>query len=228
MRIILWRLAESHGFFSRGAEESARTLNEPLAIAEEMLAAVLRAPGAAIESQGPGLETKVFEIASTVADTIAMGATRDVLPEQLQISSPQTIFSSLQKLLARNSRLYGMLQAKIGGLQVLSTSDPVASIHAPVSTDTLDIEIEQQLQAHGFDFTDPFRAGQSPDEESQPSSSGFSPGLDHSSTLGIARNETYAHTIPGIGYDLNALNFQAPTAFSTYSDGSWDGSNFPR
>lgn len=55
MRIILWRLAESHGFFSHGLENAKTLLNDPISIAKELLTTLSRFPNTAIEAHGPGL-----------------------------------------------------------------------------------------------------------------------------------------------------------------------------
>ena len=55
MRIILWRLAESHGFFSNGLEDARALLNDPILIAKELLTTLSRFPNPAIEAHGPGL-----------------------------------------------------------------------------------------------------------------------------------------------------------------------------
>ena len=55
MRIILWRLAESHGFFSQSSGESRDLANDPIAIARELLITISRADKAALEAHGPVL-----------------------------------------------------------------------------------------------------------------------------------------------------------------------------
>lgn len=55
MRIILWRLAASHGFFSQNTETAALADNSPIAIARELLEAVTRADKSVIEAHGPVL-----------------------------------------------------------------------------------------------------------------------------------------------------------------------------
>ena len=55
MRIIVWRLAESHGFFSHGLENTRALLNDPVVIAKELLSKLSQFPSTAIEAHGPGL-----------------------------------------------------------------------------------------------------------------------------------------------------------------------------
>jgi hypothetical protein len=55
MRIIIWRLAESHGYFSHGLENARSLLNDPVVIAKELLTNLSQFPATAIEAHGPGL-----------------------------------------------------------------------------------------------------------------------------------------------------------------------------
>lgn len=55
MRVILWRLAASHGFFSRNTEAGALADNSPVAIAKDLLEAVTKADKSVIEAHGPVL-----------------------------------------------------------------------------------------------------------------------------------------------------------------------------
>lgn len=55
MRIIVWRLAQSHDFFSHGLENARSLLNDPILIAKELLDGLSRFPTTAIEAHGPGL-----------------------------------------------------------------------------------------------------------------------------------------------------------------------------
>lgn len=68
MRIILWRLAESHGFFSHGLENAKALLNDPILIAKELLSTLSRFPNTAIEAHGPGLvgETPIHRAERTL------------------------------------------------------------------------------------------------------------------------------------------------------------------
>lgn len=55
MRMILWRLAASHGFLSRTSDAMDLQQNSPLNIAHELLHVVSQADTAAIEAHGPAL-----------------------------------------------------------------------------------------------------------------------------------------------------------------------------
>ena len=55
MRTIIWRLAESHGFFSHGFENTSRFMSDPILIAKELLTTLSQFRTTAIEAHGPGL-----------------------------------------------------------------------------------------------------------------------------------------------------------------------------
>ena len=55
MRIILWRLGASHGFFSHESEGGLSQNNSPISIAKEILEVVAQADEAAIEAHGPAM-----------------------------------------------------------------------------------------------------------------------------------------------------------------------------
>ena len=168
MRVIVWRLAESHGFFSNGHENSRALLNDPVLISRELLSTLSRFPTSAIEAQGPALETKVFEIACSVADAIALSATGSTHPDLSDQKQARDTLSQLQKLLTKNKKLSTMLASRISKDRQRGSFDQSSNFGPPAAEDMnmMDLEIEQQLQAHGFDFTDPMAFGQSPDTES--------------------------------------------------------------
>jgi hypothetical protein len=55
MRVILWRLTQSHGLFAAPSPSQDASLYDPIQIAKEFLAAVSHMPNTAIEAHGPGL-----------------------------------------------------------------------------------------------------------------------------------------------------------------------------
>jgi hypothetical protein len=60
MRVILWRLAASHGFFSQGAATHSTNCDNPFNIARELLGAVTRADRSVIEAHGPALVQRLL------------------------------------------------------------------------------------------------------------------------------------------------------------------------
>lgn len=167
MRIILWRLAESHGFFSLASDDGISGFNDPISIARDLLATISRADKSAIEAHGAALDTKIFEIASTVADAYAFAASDSTQSSSFYLGQAKDVLDQLQQLLSRNAQLARMLQTKISqsrphdfGLQQDFMS-PLQG-NAPF----MDAEIERQLQAHGFHFTEPLGPEQSPGTDS--------------------------------------------------------------
>ena len=55
MRVILWRLTQSHGLFAAPSTIQNASLYDPVQIAKEFLATVSHIPSAAVEAHGPGL-----------------------------------------------------------------------------------------------------------------------------------------------------------------------------
>lgn len=55
MRVILWRLTQSHGLFAAPPPGRNASLYDPIQIAKEFLVAVSHMPSTAIEAHGPGL-----------------------------------------------------------------------------------------------------------------------------------------------------------------------------
>lgn len=55
MRVILWRLYRSHGFFSQGSDATTRSLTDPISIAKELLQTVDRMTESAVKDHGPAL-----------------------------------------------------------------------------------------------------------------------------------------------------------------------------
>lgn len=55
MRVILWRLTQSHGLFAAPSPGYDASLYDPVQIARDFVAAVSHMPSTAIEAHGPGL-----------------------------------------------------------------------------------------------------------------------------------------------------------------------------
>ena len=180
MRVILWRLSESHRIFT---PNEPTTTQDPVQIANEFLTAVQSMPETAIEAHGPGLELKVFEIASSVVDAVVLGvasmSTQDLGPS----GTPEDILARLHRLLKRNKHLDSKLRAKIATIQQsqqLLTSLNTGLLPGNVAGNVMDLDIEQQLQAHGFDFSEPLRPDASPSEDSLTSDNSPMPNLNPS------------------------------------------------
>ncbi|KAK6331248.1 hypothetical protein TWF696_003308 [Orbilia brochopaga] len=73
MRTLVWQVSMQQGFLAGSAEKAdneAMTLSFPLKIAEELLATLAHISRGAIESHGPGMQSKLFEITNSLADVI--------------------------------------------------------------------------------------------------------------------------------------------------------------
>ena len=84
----------------------------------------------------------------------------------------------------RNEKLDSMLRAKIATVQQnqnlligLKSGPLSSSSHLGLRTNAMDLDIDQQLQAHGFDFSEPLQAGASPSEDSLASENSPMPNL---------------------------------------------------
>ncbi|KAL9946372.1 hypothetical protein D7B24_001683 [Verticillium nonalfalfae] len=110
MQILIWRANTG-----RRANAAAIAVHGPIQIATEFLDLAARLPSAALEAHGPGIEFKVFEIASAVADVIASHLSQsNALPMDVR---PSDILARLQTLLAStrggNNSLLRLLGARI-------------------------------------------------------------------------------------------------------------------
>lgn len=166
MRVILWRLSESQRIFM--PSDSASTTN-PIHLASEFLSAIQSIPETAIEAHGPGLELKVFEIASSVVDAVVLGLMSAPTHEAPYSSTPEDVLAGLQRLLKRNIHLDARLRAKIATIQQsqhLLTDLNTGILIGDMAANAMDFDIEKQLHAHGFDFSEPLRPDASPSDES--------------------------------------------------------------
>ncbi|KAM0321562.1 hypothetical protein ACHAQA_010052 [Verticillium albo-atrum] len=117
MQILIWRANLNS---SRRASVAAVAVHGPIQIAKEFLDLAARLPSAALEAHGPGIEFKVFEIASAVADVIAshINQSSGALPMDVR---PSDILSRLQTILAStrggNNSLLRLLGARIAQVE---------------------------------------------------------------------------------------------------------------
>ncbi|KAK6340002.1 hypothetical protein TWF730_001778 [Orbilia blumenaviensis] len=72
MRTLVWQVSMQQGFLagSTAKDDEAMTLSFPLKIAEELLSTLSHISRGAIESHGPGMQSKLFEITNSLADVI--------------------------------------------------------------------------------------------------------------------------------------------------------------
>ncbi|KAK4225998.1 major facilitator superfamily domain-containing protein [Podospora fimiseda] len=103
MQILIWRAMLGNGHWGDG----------PVQIAQDLLDEISRLPNTALEAHGPGIEFKIYEIASAVADSLNLANSR-----------PSDILVRLQRFLAGNTNLLGRLAARMEPLSRVVEEDP--------------------------------------------------------------------------------------------------------
>jgi hypothetical protein len=218
MRVLLWRLSQGQQIFT---SNDAALASNPIQIASEFLAAIQSVPETAIEAHGPGLELKVFEVASSVVDAVALGLASP--PQQPESSiTPEDILTRLQRLLKRNVHLDARLRLKIAGIQQslhLLTDLNTGIQGANIGANAMDFDFEQQLQTYNFNFNEPLRPDASPGEESLLSDNSplpnASPGIQH-------------HISPPSNPQLRGTSQQISRQQSALDTSSWWSANQQR
>ncbi|KZL81383.1 fungal specific transcription factor [Colletotrichum incanum] len=124
MQAVLWKVTMNHGRpWSSGNNNTnnnnnnVTSLSHPIQIAKEFLQLISQLPSTAIEAHGPGIEFKIYEIASAVTDAVANNFR---LPRS-STDGPRDILLQLQRVLAScrggNKALLEMLCARIAEVQ---------------------------------------------------------------------------------------------------------------
>ncbi|PMD47997.1 hypothetical protein L207DRAFT_415564 [Hyaloscypha variabilis F] len=112
MRAVLWRISR----LQNSDSEHVTSLSHPIQIAQEFLAVISKLPTAAIESHGPSIEFKVFEIASAVTDALTTNLWAWTFP-----NNARNILDQLHRILTSsrggNKPLSTMLRIKIAQIQ---------------------------------------------------------------------------------------------------------------
>ncbi|KAK4160540.1 putative fungal-specific transcription factor [Cladorrhinum sp. PSN259] len=110
MQILIWRAMLGSGYWDSDAGNLASGVTGPIHIARELLDELSRLPSTALEAHGPGIEFKIFEVASAVADSL-----------NLVGSQPSDILLRLQRFLATsrggNINLLGLLATRIAHME---------------------------------------------------------------------------------------------------------------
>ncbi|KAK1988769.1 fungal-specific transcription factor [Colletotrichum cereale] len=118
MQAVLWKVTMNHGrSWSSGNNSNnnnnVTSLSHPIQIAKEFLQLISQLPSTAIEAHGPGIEFKIYEIASAVTDAVANNFR---LPRS-STDGPRNILLQLQRVLAScrggNKALLELLCARI-------------------------------------------------------------------------------------------------------------------
>ena len=146
-------------------------------------------------------ETKIFEIASTVADACAIAASEASGSTAAHIRQQAVeVLVPLHQLLLNNKHLAGMLQAKLTRSQLSFDTGPhnVQFGMNSLATNRFDADIERQLLADGFHFTELSELGESPDVGSARSDlqqdSPYGQDFDHSQLLRTSSGQTAHHS----------------------------------
>ncbi|KAK4463069.1 hypothetical protein QBC42DRAFT_345890 [Cladorrhinum samala] len=109
MQILIWRAMLRSGYWGGGS--TAAAIAGPVQIAQQLLEDISRLPRTALEAHGPGLEFKIYEIASAVADSL-----------NFSDPHPSDILLRLQRFLATsrggNTNLAALLAARIAQSQL--------------------------------------------------------------------------------------------------------------
>ncbi|KAK2019936.1 fungal-specific transcription factor domain-containing protein [Colletotrichum eremochloae] len=124
MQAVLWKVTMNHGrpwssgnYSSNNNNNNVTSLSHPIQIAKEFLRLISQLPSTAIEAHGPGIEFKIYEIASAVTDAVANNFR---LPRS-STDGPRDILLQLQRVLAScrggNKALLEMLCARIAEVQ---------------------------------------------------------------------------------------------------------------
>ncbi|KAK2005078.1 fungal-specific transcription factor domain-containing protein [Colletotrichum falcatum] len=123
MQAVLWKVTMNHGrLWSSGnhhnsSSSNVTSLSHPIQIAKDFLQLISQLPSTAIEAHGPGIEFKIYEIASAVTDAVANNFR---LPRS-SADGPRDILLQLQRVLAScrggNKALLEMLCTRIAEVQ---------------------------------------------------------------------------------------------------------------
>ncbi|TDZ25839.1 putative sucrose utilization protein SUC1 [Colletotrichum orbiculare MAFF 240422] len=176
MQAVLWKLTMNHGraWVSPSASAANQTslatttsLSHPIQIAKEFLRLISQLPSTAIEAHGPGIEFKIYEIASAVTDAVANNFR---LPRP-STDGPRDILLQLQRVLAScrggNKALLEMLCVRIAEVQDVPLSimarNPSSSSSRVQEVDVTDWR-DTRNNAHQSSLFTPNADTQMPDE----------------------------------------------------------------
>ncbi|RVD87144.1 uncharacterized protein DFL_005387 [Arthrobotrys flagrans] len=133
MRTLVWQVSMQQGFLagSTGNDDEAMTLSFPLKIAEELLSTLSHISRGAIESHGPGMQSKLFEITNSLADVILCVPSIKALQSTAALTpwapTPVDYLKSLVDLLhfrtSSNPQLLRIILTKTSS--ILSPPDPM-------------------------------------------------------------------------------------------------------
>ncbi|PYI00477.1 hypothetical protein BO78DRAFT_42087 [Aspergillus sclerotiicarbonarius CBS 121057] len=143
MRMILWKVSSKKR--AQGSSHWPTSPSFPILVAKELLNIVSQLPRAAIEAHGLGMELKLYEIASSLADAVIDLAMLPRAPAWDNESRPSNILARLHSILSTfrgggNKELAELLYKKMADAQARSgpaLSPPIRDPHIPVKSKML-------------------------------------------------------------------------------------------
>ncbi|KAF4212529.1 hypothetical protein CNMCM8980_009441 [Aspergillus fumigatiaffinis] len=142
MRLILWKNLSRNRTTSAHSPTSLFSPLFPVMVAKELMAIVTQLPRPAIEAHGLGMELKLYEIASSLADAV-MNMEMVPLPPVWDVESrPSQILTRLHAILSTfrgggNKQLVELLFKKMAEVQSISGLTLGASLKEPASRQQL-------------------------------------------------------------------------------------------
>ncbi|PWY89884.1 hypothetical protein BO70DRAFT_330003 [Aspergillus heteromorphus CBS 117.55] len=138
MRMILWKVSSKKSGGSPSSYSSSPSF--PIMVAKELLNIVSQLPRTAIEAHGLGMELKLYEIASSLADAVIDLAMLPRAPAWDGESRPSSILARLHSILSTfrgggNKELAELLYKKMADAQASSgpaLAAPIRDTHPPV------------------------------------------------------------------------------------------------
>lgn len=135
LRSLTWKLSVLCGYVSPNSVESgALSVAYPLEIAVDTLRGIQRFPRQAFEAHGPGMEVKMCEIATALADSILCSPAGDGSAEKYckDIGAKAVLRSLTERIFetqTMSSHLRDSLTKKVAGLLEYSSISPSLSTH---------------------------------------------------------------------------------------------------
>jgi hypothetical protein len=125
-----------------------------------------------------------------VVDALLLGSAATQTPDPIQSQMSRDVLSQLRKLI-RNKKLNAMLGEKIEKAE--QNQQRAFDFSHGDSSGLIDPDTQQQLQFHGFDFSQPLRASASPHSSSIASDVSYHPPVPVQNQLGPAANRSPFH-----------------------------------
>ncbi|PYI30026.1 hypothetical protein BP00DRAFT_221238 [Aspergillus indologenus CBS 114.80] len=140
MRMILWKFSFKQGLQGSPSSQWPNSPSFPVLVAKELLNIVSQLPRTAIEAHGLGMELKLYEIASSLADAVINLAMLPRAPVWDGETRPSSILARLHSILSTfrgggNKELAELLYKKMADAQSSSgpaLPPPIREVHAPV------------------------------------------------------------------------------------------------